>query len=177
MTPEEILQRFEKQGSGKGFSMWPWNGQADEGGSSVSLHCGDAGPVPNRCVFYPPEDEGPTANRLLQAPALARVLRTMVMTWEPEWGVGTSQNYWSNFVKDHRADTFPGWMMYFSRRRGEVPALPAPVQVEPVEDRGTLVILTAERFSAAKPDHVQLATEVGEVLGHAGLFGDLRPCT
>ena len=39
-----------------------------------------------------------------------------------------------------------------------LPALPAPVRIEPVEDKGTLVILTPKRFSASNPEHVALAT-------------------
>jgi hypothetical protein len=54
-----------------------------------------------------------------------------------------------------------------------VPPLPPPVQVEPVEDRGSLVILTPERFTASNPEHVALAARVHEVLGHAGLLKPL----
>ena len=148
--------------------------RVNEGGSNLSFYC-DPEPLQiSNCIFNAPV-EGPTAERLLQAPALARVLRTMVVAWEPDWGIATSEEHQFTFVKDQRADTFPGWIMYFSRRRGEVPALPAPVRVEPVEDKGTLVILTPERFSAANPAHVQLAAEVAEVLNRAGLFGDLQP--
>lgn len=177
-TPKELLQRFrkiEKRAPGRGFSLALWNGQAAEGGSSLSLQCGAAEALQaSYCVFDPPA-EGPTAGRMLQAPVFARVLRAMVVAWEPEWGVATSEDHRINFAKSQRAGNFPGWMMYFSRRRGEVPPLPAPVQVEPVEDKGVLVVLTPERFTAANPAHVQLAGEVGEVLSRAGLFGNLQP--
>jgi len=36
------------------------------------------------------------------------------------------------------------------------------VRIEPVEDRGTLRILTSERFTAANPEHVTLARRVRE---------------
>ena len=65
--------------------------------------------------------------------------------------------------------------MYFSRQRGTVPPLPAPVRVEPVEDKGTLVILTPERFTVSNPEHVALAARVHELLDGAGLLGPLRP--
>jgi hypothetical protein len=63
-----------------------------------------------------------------------------------------------------------GWLMYFSHRRGELPPLPAPVRVEPVEDKGTLVILTPERFNGHDPAHVALADQVRGLLDRAGLL-------
>jgi hypothetical protein len=73
------------------------------------------------------------------------------------------------------AGTFVGWVMYFSRLRGKVPPLPAPVRIEPVEDKGTLVTLTPERFTAANPEHVALAARVHELLDRAGLLRRLQP--
>ena len=46
----------------------------------------------------------------------------------------------------------------------------APVRIEPVEDRGTLIILTPERFTVANPEHVALARRVRERLTRAGLM-------
>ncbi|NRD54523.1 Imm52 family immunity protein, partial [Corallococcus exiguus] len=48
--------------------------------------------------------------------------------------------------------------------------LPAPVRIEPVEDRGSLIILTPERFTVANPEHVALARRVRELLAQAGLM-------
>ncbi|NMO22117.1 Imm52 family immunity protein, partial [Pyxidicoccus fallax] len=53
--------------------------------------------------------------------------------------------------------------------------LPAPVRIEPVEDKGTLIILTPERFTASNPEHVALAARVHELLGGAGLLHPLYP--
>ncbi|NOK12053.1 hypothetical protein HNS30_23725 [Corallococcus exercitus] len=50
------------------------------------------------------------------------------------------------------------------------PPLPAPVRIEPVEDRGTLIILTPERFTASNPEHIALARRVRELLDRAGLM-------
>lgn len=60
------------------------------------------------------------------------------------------------------------------RRRGPVPPLPAPVRIEPVEDQGTLIILTPERFTARSPEHVALAARVRELLDRAGLLSSLQ---
>jgi hypothetical protein len=59
--------------------------------------------------------------------------------------------------------------MYLSRQRGEVPPLPEPVRIEPVEDKGSLVILTPERFTVSNPAHVALADQVRDLLDRAGL--------
>jgi hypothetical protein len=73
------------------------------------------------------------------------------------------------------AGTSVGWMMYFSRLRGTMPPLPAPVRIEPVEDKGTLVILTPERFTASNSEHVALAARVHELLDSAGMLRKLQP--
>nr|WP_239015233.1 Imm52 family immunity protein [Archangium violaceum] len=62
--------------------------------------------------------------------------------------------------------------MYFSHRQGEVPPQPEPVRIEPVEDKGTLVILTPERFTVHDPAHVALADQVRSSLDRAGLLKD-----
>jgi len=73
------------------------------------------------------------------------------------------------------AGTFVGWVMYFSRLRGTVPLLPTPVRIKPVEDKGTLVIITPERFTASSPAHVALAARVHDLLDRAGLLRPLQP--
>jgi hypothetical protein len=73
-----------------------------------------------------------------------------------------------------KTDVLLGWVTYLARQRGIVPPLPAPVRIEPVEDKGTLIVLTPERFTASNPDHVELAWRVRELLVKAGL---LKPIT
>jgi hypothetical protein len=102
-------------------------------------------------------------------------VRAMALAWEPEWGIATSHLHRDTVWERCAPGTFTGWVMYFSRQRGEVPPLPAPVRVEPVEDKGTLVVLTPERFTAANPEHVALAAQVHELLGQAGLLRPLQP--
>lgn len=158
-----------------GFSLRGWNGEVREAASSIDLRCGDASLwVPNICLFSPPQ-EGAAAERFLQVPMLTRILSVMAATWEPEWGIVTSHELRDTLSESPKTGTFVGWLTYFSLRRGEVPPLPAPVQVEPVEDKGTLVILTPERLTASNSAHVALAREVSERLGHAGLLTPLRP--
>jgi len=160
-----------------GFSLGLWNGQTHEAASGLSLLCGDASVwVSNLCLFKPPA-EGSAAERMLQAPVLARILRAMAVAFEPEWGIATSHEL-RDMVAPESAPggTFVGWLNYFSHRRGPLPPLPPPVHTEPVEDKGTLVILTPERFTASNPAHVALARDVSERLAQAGLLTPLRPC-
>jgi hypothetical protein len=65
--------------------------------------------------------------------------------------------------------------MYFSKGRGAVPPLPAPVRMEPVEDKGTLILLTPERFTVSNPEHVGLAARVHTLLAEAGLLRPVYP--
>lgn len=99
----------------------------------------------------------------------------MVVAWEPEWGVVTSSALRDLQVEDGKAGTFLGWMTYFSHRRGVLPSLPPTLRVEPVEDKGSLVILTPEPFSTANPQHLERVRAVAPMLQQAGLLGPLKP--
>jgi hypothetical protein len=111
--------------------------------------------------------------RVVRAPMLATILRAMIAAWEPARCIATSRDHRELVSERAGVGTFVGWVMYFPRELGPVPPLPPPVQVEPVEDRGSLVILTPERFTASNPEHVALAARVHEALAHAGLLKPL----
>nr|WP_244227562.1 immunity 52 family protein [Corallococcus aberystwythensis] len=167
----ELFAR-KKNRIGDGFHYWLWTGgpTRDEA-TAVSGFCGSADAAPTSVCVVDPPHHGEVAERVLTMPVLREVLRAMVRCWEPAWGVVASEQY-----RDQKSPssgdvgTFVGWMTYFSRQWGEVPSLPAPVRVEPVEDLGTLVILTGEQFTVTNPEHVRLATEVHQVLDAAGLL-------
>jgi hypothetical protein len=157
------------------YSTWVWNGEGDGDASSARFSCGSSSRlIANTCVLAPPA-AGPVAERVLRAPVLTQILRATILAWEPEWGIVTSHVHRDQVLKATTVGTFPGWVMYFSHRRGPVPPLPAPVHVEPVEDKGTLIVLTPERFTASNPAHVELANHVGEILDRAGLLRPLQP--
>ncbi|WP_398577221.1 immunity 52 family protein [Stigmatella hybrida] len=160
---------------GDGFSFHLWTGDSREETSGVDGNCGHSSlHLPSTCVLRP-YDEGPLGERVLTAPVMAGVLRAMALAWDPEWGVATSEAHRDSVTEKAKPGTFVGWGMYFSRLRGKVPPLPAPVRIEPVEDKGTLVILTPERFTASNPEHVALAARVHELLDRAGLLQPLQP--
>jgi len=169
------LFRAEKYQRGAGdLSFSAWNGES-EGSSVASLSCGSHSPhVLDRCTLTLPS-RGPAAERLLSAELLPQALRAMVLAWEPEWGIATSTAHRDRESEFADPCTFVGWVMYSSCMRGKVPPLPEPVRVEPIEDKGTLIILTPERFTASNPGHVALAAHVQEVLDRAGLLRPLQP--
>jgi hypothetical protein len=170
-----IRQNWDKQFKELGASVWAWNGEADAyDDTGFSFNCGGySGVVPNNCVFNLPT-RGPNAERVLSAPVLTGLLRSTAMAWEPDWGVAMSITHRELIDKDGRMPVWVGWVTYLSRQRGQVPPLPEPVRVEPVEDKGTLIVLTPERFTAANPEHVALAGRVRELLDQAGLLGPAR---
>ncbi|MBN1205176.1 MAG: immunity 52 family protein [Myxococcaceae bacterium] len=165
----------EEHRVGDGFKFGLWTGDNPAETSSLRASCGASTPWrPSNCVLQP-YDEDPIAERVLSAPVMTEVLRAMAMAWEPEWGIATSDQHRDSVTESAEPGTFLGWVTYFSRLRGSVPPLPAPVRVEPVEHRGTLVILTPERFTASNPEHVALAARVHELLNRAGLLRPLQP--
>ncbi|WP_224370338.1 immunity 52 family protein [Hyalangium versicolor] len=152
-----------------GFSVTLWNGS--QGGNDVWLNIGCGGyweQINNRCVLEPP-DEGPGSERVLTTPFQVAALRAIATAWDPDWGVATSRTH-RQLLEQKKPAVWVGWVTYLSHRQGQVPPLPAPVRIEPVEDLGTLVILTPERFTASNPEHLALAERVRELLDRAGLL-------
>jgi hypothetical protein len=151
-----------------------WPGTRQREFSSVYIRCGAyaASSGPNSCVLNLPS-AGASMDTIVRAPMLANILRAMVLAWDPGWGVATSDTHRMMSTERATVGTFVGWLMYFPRQLGTVPPLPPPVQVEPIEGRGTLVILTPERFTASNPEHVALAARTHETLSQAGLLQPL----
>ncbi len=153
------------------FDAWTGHTKQDQGGM-VMLVCGSAAETAPNCVLldFPIEPLG--NERMLSLPVVTGVMRALAMAWDPDWGIVTSSGLWTEISRNDEADTFVGWMTYITRRWGEVPPLPEPVRVEPVEDLGTLIILTPERLTLSRPEHVALGHRVQRLLEERGL---LRP--
>ncbi|HEX5754300.1 MAG TPA: immunity 52 family protein [Archangium sp.] len=175
-----FLKRRTYQEGRDGFMLGFWTGHEQGHGGQVTMCCGSAAEfVPNNCLLYLPKEE-PEKERVLQADVLAGVLRAMVLAWDPDWGVITSGAFRDSLSPKGNEETFVGWLTYVSRRRGELPPLPEPVRVQPVEDQGTLVLLTPERLTASNPEHLALGQRVQEVLRAKGLLEPVvsrRPAT
>jgi hypothetical protein len=177
-TRETFVRFFGKkeyQRGMDGFSFGAWTGhEAEELGGMVMLFCGaHAEGSSNRALLYLPVEEA-GRERILTTSVLAGLLRAMVLAWEPDWGVVVSGDFRDSISEEGLAGTFIGWVTYFARQRGDVPALPEPVHVEPVEEKGTFVILTPERLSGRKPEHLALGRRVQELLAERGLLGSVR---
>jgi hypothetical protein len=173
-TAETFMRFFKKRGYklGKiGFIFSAWTGHAeDERGGVVRLICGDdAVGSPNSCFLYLPEEK-PGEELVLTVPVLTEVMRAMVLAWEPDWGVVTSDEFRDTLSEKGRAGTFAGWLTYLSRQWGEVPSLPESVRTESMEGKGTLVVLSSERLCASNPEHLSLGRRVQEVLQGEGLL-------
>ncbi|RKH01794.1 hypothetical protein D7X32_19140 [Corallococcus carmarthensis] len=125
--------------------------------------------VSNHCVLSLPS-KGPNAGRLLTTSVLTDVVRSMGSSWEADWALAGSSAYRMQYREPDSAPFSLGWITYLSRRIGTVPPLPAPVRIEPVGDKGTLIILTPERFTVTNPEHIALARRVRELLALAGLI-------
>ncbi len=155
-----------------GFRLNAWNGQEEDEASSFYVRCGGYSEhVHNLCLFHLPT-RGPVAERVLTASVLTGLVRAMAMAWEPAWAIATSNPHRELMdEKFGKPEAFVGWVTYLARSRGAVPPLPAPVHVEPVEDMGTLLVLTPERFSASNSEHVVLGERTHALLAQAGLLG------
>lgn len=170
---KRVRRGRDRQFESLGYSVWAWNGASDDyDASGFNFNCGGYSEgLSNRCVVDLPT-RGPNADRVLSVPVLTRLLRSMVLAWEPDSALATSTMHRDAVTPEDDAEAFVGWIMYFPRSRGAVPPLPSPVRVEPVEDKGTLIVLTPERLTAENPEHVELGQRVHELLNRAGL---LRP--
>lgn len=177
-TAETFARFFKRRGyriAQVGFLFGAWTGHAEnERGGSLRFTCGyDAVGALNNCVLDLPREEA-GLERVLTVPVLADIIRAMVLAWEPDCGVVFANAY--QRMREHPVGKpYTGWLMYFSRRMGEVPPLPEPVRVEPLEDKGTLIILTPERFNGHDPAHAALADQVRDLLDRAGLVRELIP--
>lgn len=166
------LEKYQ-QGAGD-VSFTAWNGEA-EANSVASLSCGSRSAyVVDRCTLTLPA-KGQVAERLLSTWTLSQLVRAMALAWQPDWGIATSIAHRDSVSEFADPGTFVGWVMYLSHRRGSLPPLPAPVHIEHVEDQGSLIVLTPERFEARNEAHVALARQVHELLFRAGLMQPLQP--
>lgn len=154
-----------------GFAFGAWTGHLEQGrGGSVMFRCGSTAEfTPNNLWLSLPE-EALGQERVITGPVVSAAMRAIAVAWEPEWAVATADGLWDELSGGSQLGCFVGWMTYFSRERGEVPALPAPVRVEPVGDKGTLVTLTPERLTPSNPEHVALAWRMQKLLNERGLF-------
>ena len=132
-----------------GFSFTLWNGQ--QGGNHTFLRVACGGyweQVSNYCVLKAPF-EGPGSERVLTTSFQVQALRALALAWDPDWGAALSSVH-RDIIEKKSPDVWLGWVTYLSRRLGRVPPLPAPVRIEPVENRA--------RSSSSPPSALPLPT-------------------
>ncbi|HYO58617.1 Imm52 family immunity protein [Archangium sp.] len=173
-TSETFLRFFgrRKYRLGRdGYTFNAWTGQEQRGrGGLLSFTCGsNMSFYPNGCLLYLPREES-AASRVLTVPVLKEVVRAMVLAWDPDGCAVIPDEDRASLKALEDGVQCLGWLTYVSNQQGEVPPLPKPVQVESVEDKGTLIILTPECFSLENPAHVSLAGRVRERLEKVGLL-------
>lgn len=174
-TFEAFFAKKKHQMPEHGFCLGGWNGEQQGHATSFHFFCGSSSVVSgDTCVLDLPH-RGPVAERVLTAPMMTEVLRAMVLAWEPDNGVATSDGHRDHIAPGKQPDVLVGWVTYLSRRRGQVPPLPEPVRVEPVGELGSLIVLTPERLIGSNPAHVELAEQVRQRLEQAGLLGPTLP--
>jgi hypothetical protein len=147
-----------------GFAFGAWTGHVEQGqGGGVTLRCGSKAEFAPNYLWLSLPREALGHERLVTAPVVAAAMRAISVAWEPEWAVATADGLWKELSGGNR-------LGYFSRERGEVSGLPAPVCVEPVGDKGTLVTLIPARLTPSNPEHVALAWRTQRTLDERGLF-------
>ncbi|HYO66463.1 MAG TPA: Imm52 family immunity protein [Archangium sp.] len=176
-TAETFLRFFGKRKhrlDKEVFTFEAWTGQEQRGrGGMLNFICGSNSPsYPNGCRLHLPREE-PAASRVLTVSALKEVVRALVRAWDADGCAVIAEE--DRSARRAMEDGLPclGWLTYVASRCGRVPPLPEQVLVEPLEDQGTLILLTPEHFSLENPEHVALAGSVREELEKAGLLPPL----
>jgi hypothetical protein len=160
-----------------GYNLWvSTRGKGDH--AHLAIHCGcyDTVAVPNSCILKLSFPE-PDHERLINVPALAPMLEAMADAFEPHVGNAGFHSFGDAVTPipfNERTEFDMDWLMYFSREWGTVPPLPAPVRIEHVGDRGTLVILSPNPVSASNPEDVELGRRVQGLLRKASLLSRER---
>ena len=153
-----------------GYTLGLWNGADEDESASISFSCGGCAGAPdvlNSVVLRLPRG-GAAAARLLRVDALVETMDAVVSSWEPDRARVISQEHLELLARRRGRPTV-GWLLYLSRRRGEIPRLPAPARVVPLA-AGSVIVLTDDCFSVERPDHLQHARRVEAILDEHGLL-------
>jgi immunity protein 52 of polymorphic toxin system len=156
-----------------GFRFGLWDGRTD--GCFLSVSCGITIPLfPNVFLFYFPQD--PTvASRLLRTDIATRILEVAVRAWEPDWANIASEAYLKtapNWARPSESP-LPGWLLYLSAHRGELPPLAPQVEVVPVGNIGSIIVMASQLPPSATNGTAEHVTQTMQALASAGLLGPI----
>jgi hypothetical protein len=133
----------------------------DNGPALLRVHAGCYSKwVSNVCVFqFPPSKR--TDKDLITLPTLIRLCSLTVQCWEPDEGRVTSHLLHEAIDQQNKKPEF-GWLTYLSKKHGPIPPLPKPARIEPIDDKGHLIIAVDKMFSSARPKHIEAVRNVIE---------------
>lgn len=158
-----------------GYRLMVWNGAPDAEVASVSVLCGSyasSAGIVNSCVLELPV-AGPTRDRLLQRGVLERLLEASVGSWDPDWGVVSSDEQ-RRMLQHRPTEPFVGSLLFLPLKAGLLPSLPPAVETRDLEDEGTLIALGHDLVNADNPQDVAAARSVTQVLEGARLLRSAR---
>lgn len=173
--PPTLLGIFNTEENNKGplgFSFSCWTGHADDNrGGGLFISCGGSIPKapPNSCQLSLPRQGTEFGKQILTRSALTALMRALVLAWDPDWGIIVADAVRDRLGTPSLPGTYVGWLTYITRRWGEVPALPEVQSIEPIEDKGSLVVLTDEPLSPT-PAHLDRCLRVQQHLSARGLL-------
>ena len=146
-----------------GFRIDLWNGGDDEESVKLSAACGAYTlTAPNNCILRLPRS-GSVADRFLRVSALWELVSATIACWEPDHAVVTSRRI-SDLLDLPVEGVEVGWLTYVSPKHPFVADPPSQAKVEPLGS-GQLVVTTEERFTAERPEHLEIARGIARCLG------------
>lgn len=156
-----------------GFMFGLWNDvPSRDSGSSLSVSCGgfaEQFAVINSCVLSFPTDAS-CLERLLEVETMLDMMRIAAEAMQPDWGTVCSRK-----LRD-LVGTWPrlpqvGLVTFLSSAKySAVPDLPSPAKAIEVGGRGTMILLTEERFSTESEQDLGVAQAVVKALGKHGIL-------
>ena len=176
---ETIAERSEmtpfddRATSEAGFGFGVWNGATEGVEISLSVVAGSfvQANILNSCVLSPYGD--PELPRtFLNVRLLVEVLKSLAKACEPDWATVSTYHHRDRLDMPFGAPEI-GWLTYFSDRRGRLPKLPFPSYEVPVDDLGSILVLSDELFEDERAETVGMVDSIHGVLRRAGVLAPI----
>jgi len=157
-----------------GHQIGIWNGESDDSRScGISVRCGCSNQYLHNSLIINLPYGTDVANKILTYKVLLQLMKATVDSWEPDWAVIMSNDQLDNIQETAAGQPTVGWFLYNSRTTNSLPDLPHPSCVTSFHGSGTLTVLTKDRFSARKPEHMMIVHNVSKILVNTKLLEPL----
>ncbi|HEV3137094.1 MAG TPA: Imm52 family immunity protein [Pirellulales bacterium] len=144
-----------------GFSVYLWNGEADDHAVGLSIGCGSCAQyslLPNNVIL----DLADELDGLIDAANMQNVLEATVTAWEPIWAGIMSDEAQSS--RGFPADPFIDWMVYLANEwLPTAPALSPPASAKAL-DNGTIIVVQDEPPDPNNGTHLENIRRVESAL-------------